>query len=596
MTLLLIPARDPLEGPLGYRARVAQENLLSSSTLQGLIEDGIVDEAAWRRDVEVDAPASFIRRWARFCPRCLSTLAQWRMGWELRFADACPKCGDWLVDVCPACATRLTWRRPGMAACPACHANLLFGATSSAAPPALVQLSRALEQCALGESRRAIPVFDGLKLAQCTQLVRLLGAYACWDGGRVPQKILDSDQLSVSWALSTAAAETLVTWPKGFWWLLDLLRSQAAPAQQGRIGCAVGGLYSAIYRGLKDPGFDFVREAFEEYVAQSWTGALGRRNRRLNSLVLERVAWLHPRAACKDFGISTRLLHRLADQGLVQVVTRVSESGRNFLMVRKVDLARWQAESGGFVTLQDAALELGLKRQRLAALLPTLCPDALKSSDRGAAWSIPKAWLQTWRARLETLLAVRRHDPSEMLTIDHVLRYRALDERAIARLFLAIQTGAISLQGALGGRRRVSAALVRLGDVQRELAAGASGDVDWLGIPEVALHLGVKQEVAYFLVRNKLLPARAGRERGRLVQRIRRQDLDGFNETYVFARDLARQNKRSARSVAASLRGAGIAPVSGPGTDGGRQLLYRRYEVEAAIGCATLRPAQAPKH
>ena len=583
MSLLLMPTRDPLEGPFGYRARLAQENMLSASAMRSLIDDGVVDEAAWWRDAEVRAPASFIRRWARFCPRCLPTAQRWRLGWELRFADACPTCGSWLVDTCPACGTRLTWGRRGLLICQECHGNLC-GGDASPAPEALVRMSRGLEQCALGQATQAVPLFEGLTLAQSTQLVRLLGAYASWEGERVPQKILDADQLDVSWTISTAAAEVLGSWPQVFWRLLDRLGEQAEPTRRRRLGRALGGLYAALYRGLKAPAFDFVRDAFEEYVVQSWTGALGRRNRRLRESVLGRVTWLHPRAACREFGISARLLHRLADQGSIQAITRVSDSGRKFLMVRRDELTRWQAESAGFVTLAEAATQLGLKRQRLSRLLPLLCPEAIKSADQGAAWNIPRAWLRTWTSRLEALPAVCSPAPTELVAIDHILRYGALDARAVGRLFLAIQNGAIPLRGALDGSRRVSDALLAAANARGEIPGGKVADIaDCLAIPEVARHLGVKQEVAYFLVRSGLLPAWSTRERGRLVQRVRHGDLLAFQDAYIFARDVARLTKTSPRSIAARFREAGIDPLSGPGIDGGRQLVYRRRDVQSLL-------------
>jgi hypothetical protein len=54
------------------------------------------------------------------------------------------------------------------------------------------------------------------------------------------------------------------------------------------------------------------------------------------------------------------------------------------------------------LTLEAAAERLGLKRQRLAALLPVICPEARKLGECGCPWSIPTIWITKWEELLRT--------------------------------------------------------------------------------------------------------------------------------------------------------------------------------------------------
>lgn len=86
--------------------------------------------------------------------------------------------------------------------------------------------------------------------------------------------------------------------------------------------------------------------------------------------------------------------------------------------------------------------------------------------------------------------------------------------------------------------------------------------------------LGIKQEVAYDLVRKGLLRSTTA---GALGQRMSGADIELFQATYVSLANLARDGRRSPRALLAELP---ATPVCGPAIDGARQYFYRRSEVE----------------
>jgi hypothetical protein len=88
--------------------------------------------------------------------------------------------------------------------------------------------------------------------------------------------------------------------------------------------------------------------------------------------------------------------------------------------------------------------------------------------------------------------------------------------------------------------------------------------------------LGVKQQVAYDLVRSRVLNAIDDEILGK---RISPQDIQNFQENYVALAELARLQNCSPRKI---LKEMISRPVCGPTIDGTRQYFFRRSDTATA--------------
>jgi hypothetical protein len=97
-----------------------------------------------------------------------------------------------------------------------------------------------------------------------------------------------------------------------------------------------------------------------------------------------------------------------------------------------------------------------------------------------------------------------------------------------------------------------------------------------LTIPECAERLGIKQEVAYHLVRKALIRTErvnSGRREAQVVPLGTLEVFQGEFETLARAAQRAGVDHRAGLEWA---RANGVELVSGPGVDGGRQYFVRR--------------------
>lgn len=583
MVLLVHPDRASDEGPSGYRYRLASANALSFRYLKNLESTGEVEAFTVIEKESVPGPGYFdpwVRRYSRCCPSCLDERGPWKIGWEVLFADACPTCASWLVDTCGACGIDLNWHRAQIHKCDCGH--FLASEASSSAPQAVVKLSRTLQNVALGLTSPDLPIFDGLRLEQCCRLIRLLGSYGNGDGSRLLQKIDRVDALQVSWPITTMAAEILDGWPSNFYRLLDNLRRQSGHELHGKLSKAFRGFYAALYKSFKDGKFAFLRTEFENYLSQHWTGAIGKRNRRLNEAVLKTVAWIPANQACRLLGISRRRLNDLIEQDQVNGQQRTTPGNRNFIVVLRADVEKLSPTMNEGIPLANAALRLGFSRQRLLALLPIICPEAKKLGAQGCPWAIPVTWVEAWGKLIQCQVLIEQVD-SETVTFGHLLRYWPWTDNQIADLLVAIFTAEMVPIGALKATSGIGNLVFDVKRLDQWFSSKQNVPCAEITIPELALRIGVKQEVAYSLVRTGLMPAAVRKVGRRSEQRIKVTTLEDFGSSYILGRDIAKLLGRSPRAVAAFLLSDDVRPVAGPGVDHCRQLVFRRVEVDECI-------------
>lgn len=584
MSLLVVPERMVDEGPCGFRFRLAASNLLSVRDLAQLeisAETEPIHAQASRCTVfDEEAFNPWVRRWSRFCPHCLARRQCWLIGWEVLFADACAECGCWLVDTCSACAAPMTWQRDQLLKC--ICGEYLPDAQASAAPAAVVRLSQALQSMALGTKPTDIPAFHGLSLGQCVRVVRLLGTYGNSDGRSFPQKVNQIDSLQVSWPITSMAAEILEAWPSGLTRLLENLRGQGNTEESGRLSKAFRGFYSALYKGFSDAEFNFLRAAFENYVAEHWTGAIGKRNHRLDETVLKVMSWIPANHACRVLDVSRRRLNDLIQDGRLQGERRLTAGHREFIVVKRLDVEKLALTLDDGITLLDASLRLGLKKQRLLALLPIICPQAKKLGAHGCPWAIPVDWVERWEALIRTQVHAEPMD-SNTVALGHLIRYWPWAKEQIGLLLVDILNYEIAPAGVLKSGNGIGALVLYADQLDHWFSGQQWVPCAELTIPEIAVRIGVKQEVAYALVRSGLLQARLRKVGRRSEQRIKVTILEKFERQYVLGRDIARLLGRSPRAVSEFLLADGVPPIAGPGVDNCRQIVFKRDDVDKCL-------------
>lgn len=590
MKLLFHPHIEIGEGRTGYLRRLADANRVSLNDLEKL---GVRFDLNALRNLKCLPPANqnaeldhyaallaqgfsdpkvaWVDRVGRYCPVCLTESPRWRVGWELQFCDACPDHNVWLIDTC-ACGRFVDWGRRDFGKCDC--GRSLANERPSECPKVVGQLSSLLNTKLLDQdSSCEFEVSKSLTLPQLQRLIRFIGTYGDPQPGPKPQKLAFQDRLSVSWPITSLAGEILGNWPNSLYQVLDRLQRERADEGGGRLTGRFGYLYTALYKAFPEDEFSQLRDAFENYVADHWRGALGARNRRLPPGILQRAAWIPSNHACECLGISASRLVSLVAENKIAGETRFGPSGREFMVVRRIDVDAQMEILGQEIDLISAARLLGITKRRLSALRPSLFPDAYKTTNEASTWAIPRAQIDRLIEITEATEATT-DVPADFISLGHVLKFWSLSDCVLAEAIKAVIAKELAPRFFLKGAKPIPGLVFNEQGLRDWLSGQRSSTETLMTIPELALRMQVKQEVAYALVRLGLIETTLGGATNRRNNlRVSPEALEQFGKRYVFARDLAANIGRSPRALVEKLTLLGVQPICGPAV-GCRQVIY----------------------
>lgn len=502
----------------------------------------------------------------RWCPICLRESPHLRGLWTIKVASVCVRHRIRLMDQCPNCGSVQNLASVNFAQC-RCGASLSITRTTEKVYGSVLRISQALEDSLTQISAyAALPPFE---LAEWIRLITYLGQFTSHFQPAKPGKIANLYRVDKALQMVTQTALLLEDWPKPFHHLLSVLQSQSN--EQLSIRKAFGSLYRVIYIDLADDCFQFLRDAFEQYLCERWSGVMCKRHRAFKPETVAnhpRLTWKH---AAKKAGVTPSVVRHLIQAERISVNQVDLPSGRTVRSIDGQQLKHLADLAKAGLTLKEVAHRLALPERRVRELLAEHIIEPLVSRTQGNA----AAWLISER-QLERLYfsGLEINPLPATVTFQKVLKHWRLRQgefKALVQALLSDQLIPVGLQA-----NRVPLGKLVFDECQfrhwvTELRDAVGGS---LSVDEAANRLGLKQQVAYELVKVGLLAAT--QDNGSSC-RISPAALEVFSENYISLAEYARSLHRQPRAVLQSLK---VQPVSGPTIDGSRQYFYRRTDLE----------------
>ncbi len=531
-SLAVRPARRLEESSEGHWLRVAHANGLADPTW--LLAD---DQ---RRALSI----------VRVCPRCLARPnAYWPEPWNERSRPFCEKHGLWLVDQCGQCCRLLRWNRVRFLAC-RCGQDL----RELAAAELSAQMTQAME-----EGSAPLPV------------LLWLGSLTLHGLAKKPLKKASRRAQSEVVRLAEAGAEIVAAWPQSFFEVLDHCRLDVVdPRDLRALNHALPGLTKRISK-LRDRLW---RERIAEQLGSYANASLQSRLRIAGRNVLGPRPLTVAQIA-RELGMrSTNLAAALDRLSEAQVAVRMTPCGRRRRLVSSEAVRQVQEQRIDEISVKEAARLTGLSSSRVNQFI-----DAGLLEKRSSRMS-----REAVHEFSESLLASGKpHCPdADCIPLRWALRH-CVPVSCTYQLIQSIIDGSLVIFVPRGATL-VTEVLVSKACCQDWAARTKRPDCNELTIPECAETLRLKQEVVYHLARVGLLPVHTVKIGPRRTARVvGRDEVAQFKRRYESLARLATDagvDHRSALSWASSV---GLALVSGPLIDGGRQYFaLRPVPLEAA--------------
>ena len=590
----------PDEGLLGYLHRLAEQNGLAGGEVLRLfqaakdidLEDGSASPSRneWlgvAREVHFPV-AQPMRMWnihrRRYCPDCLGEKLYWRAAWSIALVTVCTRHKVRLLDTCPSCGRSLDWRDPRLNCCGGCGARLTAAATDKAEPEAM-WLAKELGRRLSGRGDGLSAVSRHLSLESFYDLALCFGARGSQAKSHNAMKIARFGSVENAHPVAMAAARALFHWPRGFHRFVSDMRKRRADQPGWRLAHALGPLYRDFYRRLAPTDYNFVRLAFELYLAEHWDVPLSLKSRFVAAIAVESRRWVSIDVAADQTEMSPATIVRALNSRQIRVRERVDSSGRHVRFVDMVSLRREAARLKTAITLVETAKHLGLPKCRVRQLLDARLLETYGLiRNRNQLWAISSASANRLLGLAPGVAPLPRHS-NDLVSLNHLLRYRMRAAPMFVRLIRAVVAREVRVVGVSALPRKMNGWLFRKEEVER-LMTDRQGDEGLLSVPDAANELGVKQEVAYALARAGLLKTRQQSLGGRKARFLSRKDLDDFRRRFAFSHELTKVFGGTSKTLSGKLMRRGIKPIAGPkGSDVYcRQYLWRRIHPRTAVG------------
>ncbi|WP_232431542.1 helix-turn-helix domain-containing protein [Cupriavidus sp. UYPR2.512] len=376
-----------------------------------------------------------------------------------------------------------------------------------------------------------------------------------------PLKLKEAGALTVAIPIAEGAGRALMNWPYGFEDMLGAIREKRRNASSWKMREAMGPIYWDIYHYLKGPRFEFVRTAFESYVRDHWEAPIACRNRNIGLPLVRNHTWVAVCEAAKRSGVEPALLKRMAKGREIPTREQTHKSGRCTRIVNLASVGDYAGRVQQAMSAEQAATHLGISRKRIRQLLDAGLLAVLGGTPRaGQRWWIDPRSLDRC-AHSGRKMAT---EPKNSVSVTQLAKYTIASAESFVSLISAIQTGELPVWVPPGSKQEIGKWRLRKDNLVKWRAVTEEVRASRLSVDDVAVQLGVKQEVAYALVRAKLVPATIDSAGRRVAQWVDIHALSEFREQYILGTELAALARTSPKQMAQRLKACGIQPIAGP--------------------------------
>lgn len=602
---LLHPEPHSDESPVGYLMRVAQAN--GYKRVQWLFSEDetpfsyspkkmwdVVNTSEWTgfsNDNSLVSEISHIDHLQlnfsgyRFCIDCLRENPFHRVSWLLNTDVVCSKHRTWLMDECPNCGEKLTFRSiKSLTECQ-CGADLLDICSAVRAPESVIRMHNFLS----GELPEKVDTyafseaFNGRNFDR-EQRVKLISALARWHptGDHSNFKTGGFNGLTSFPKAAYYATQCADAWfgsQEDFERYLHRLHKEVFHDQE-RGDKLFRHFYKRVFATCLHPSQKIITNSIQSYIRDNWDHEITRRNTLFNNELVDSHKWIAFQTASNEYGVAKSVLRRGIQEGQLRFYTRKART-RSRLLLHRDDVVEFAQQQSKLLNATSAASLLGVTKQQFYKLIENdLLKGRAPSNSSSGKWDID---VEDIHSLMDGLYSKLAPIDKQYVPLSHAIKKvgNVLKEPFIS-LVTAVQSGELkaSLDPRYVGLRAISVSEDDLENWYRK-------KLDEESVKVFSIHT----LRSYFRVSSLLIPQLV--ERGLLrrvsfsdrpnTRSITYQEVERFKEQYVLLSKLSRVTEVSSAALITLFREKGIETVDA-GWEQDKKLiqkLYYRHELLA---------------
>jgi hypothetical protein len=351
-------------------------------------------------------------------------------------------------------------------------------------------------------------------------------------------------------------------WPDRFYQFLEWKRTQ----RKERVGAGLindfGAFYKYLYNEFSSDSFNFMRDAFEEYIRLYWNGGHTSQISKFSGGAIRSEKYTTRDEAKRRLCVQDVVLQRLIDAGDLKAIL-LNGKRRTRMLIELADVERLEIDFNQAVSLSQALALLGVGRRMILKLVEHECLAALRRplTDVGDCWRFS---LREVNKLLENVRA--KINLSESVSLSEVITFRTAQQMLAVRDVNSGQFVQAMLKGEItpcgeGAGIGFSRLLFRQDDTDRFLKMRLRQKQGPLTVKEASYVYNITEGTIRALVDQGIITAIKIPTNRRANIFISKKAIEHFKETYVLASAVAAGVAAHRNRILRLLAAKGVKPV-----------------------------------
>ena len=525
----------------------------------------------------------------RLCTTCVTENRVIKAHWDINQITVCPIHRCELIDTCPNCKKSLVWHRAKILECK-CGFNLsklkIIPASKN-----ILNLTKVIHKAIQPYLKQM--VFENesnfshellkLSLPNLLKIIQFIGVSFGQNFKHTNRLNFKRNNLREGFSVVETAASVLAEWPNNYQEHLRIINDnyQIENPTERSVIKAYGSFYRQLFESYGDPQFNFLRDAFEQYLNKEWNGVY--RTSLISNSKNIQSRWLTPSQASKlTDGLGIKGLRKLFTEGKITGIEKIVQTtGQRAIWLDRKSVETWvEKSSNKWMLAATAAKLLGINIESIINIAKFCLIDFEKGRIPGCE---SRAWLVDANGVKNIIEAFVRHQVPQMkydkninglIALQHALSDMLSQNKGIPSVIKAVIDGELIPNGRAGNFAGIRDYIFKIEDLCKHRLIDKRIPInDYLNLGEIERILGVHRCVVTLLHKNRFIgkPTKYIKGRGRFILA---SSVAEFKAKYIFTKDLAKSIRTSANWVDSYLGSKGIMPEVLKKPDGNNVTLY----------------------
>jgi predicted XRE-type DNA-binding protein len=377
------------------------------------------------------------------------------------------------------------------------------------------------------------------------------------------------------------AAHLLENWPHNF---NSFLREAGKFDEPRRISEKMPKQFLSFSKALRStfrlPGLEFALREYRTFMTENWKKVLTRRNTWALPENLLGQRYIAGGTVAKLLRISQNRVAELLSQNILHGYIEYTKTGREIALIERTSIENAELYFHDQIAPSHAARLLGISKQRVDALIEAgILNSSIKKDRLKPTVLMSRSEITEFIEKItgESRICV---DENDLLDGAAILRAHLASNREFVAFVSAIISKDVGTVIPISTKYGFTGLHFSRHEFMQWRSSLRKGETEiQLSVVDIAARLGVKQEVAYHLVRIGLIRSKSGVIGRRECRLVQVPDLEQFESMYVSCSSLAKASATSPKRIVESLRLQGVHPIAGPSVDRCRQYFFKKTDV-----------------